>query len=990
MSIRYTFLVLFLSLSLNITAQIQEQAPGTDDLGEIPIWVQLLYGESPQPEEVIAAYEAYYEQHPFVKNGHTQYYKHWLRNLSRDVNGTFTGAVSMRDAKEEEEKYLARSAQVRAERGPNSAWACIGPYDFDQEAAGRSYAPGSAHVYTIEKAPSNPNIVYAGTATAGLFKSTDNGISWTLATRDVMVNGIRAIEIDPNDENTIFFGAAGSLYKSTDGGSTWNVVGDAAFQNLSHSISDIVARPGSSTDYFLCSDQGLYYTSDAGSNWALLLGGDAKELEFHPTNANIVYFVQRSGDVTEFYKSTDEGVNWTLKPTGWPAPDTGAGEEQKRTEIAVSPAQPGYVYALATGVANGGSGLYGVYISTDEGETWSFSCCGPQPAGPPSSSNINMMGWSDEGLDNGGQYYYDLAFAVSPTQADSIHVGGVNHWVSADGGTTFTCPSKWSHPHKPQYVHADIHDIRYYGSELWVACDGGLFYSNDGGANFTHRMVGIEGTDFWGFGAGFRDGEVLLGGTYHNGTLLKDNNVYINDWICTRGGDNVRGFVNPSHDNIVYDDGGKRILPSDRTLDFAEFSFSMRPNASYIVGRSSNIAFHSYSPNVSYSGVGTVLWKTENDGSTFVQIYDFGAGNELGEIRVAPSDPNTIYVATHSGTSSSGLDKVWRSTDGGSSFTNISPLTANVPYSITVDGDDAQTLWAARTIEWTWQGYLNGNKVFKSTDGGNNWTNISGSALNGEYLTNILHQKGTDGGVYVATRRAVYYKNNTMSDFALFNNNLPASTTSTRLVANYGDGKLYNGTNRSVYKVDFYEDSEPIAQIAAEKFEASCLNEPIQFFSNSAALRTASYSWSFPGGTPSTSTQRDPIVLYDTEGTYDVTLTVTDANGTDTQTLSNFITVYNACSPETVPGKALSLTGASSDYGIAPAPGFTTNHYTVAAWIKRDGDQADWAGIVNTRPTAGAAALNFGYNNQLRYHWGGSSTWGWNSGLIVPDNEWTH
>ena len=75
-----------------------------------------------------------------------------------------------------------------------------------------------------------------------------------------------------------------------------------------------------------------------------------------------------------------------------------------------------------------------------------------------------------------------------------------------------------------------------------------------------------------------------------------------------------------------------------------------------------------------------------------------------------------------------------------------------------------------------------------------------------------------------------------LSCSALFNNNLPWSTNSTRLVANYRAGKLYNGTNRSVYKVDFYEDSDPIAQIAVEDFTSLCSGDLIQFFSNSVAL----------------------------------------------------------------------------------------------------------------------------------------------------------
>ena len=101
---------------------------------------------------------------------------------------------------------------------------------------------------------------------------------------------------------------------------------------------------------------------------------------------------------------------------------------------------------------------------------------------------------------------------------------------------------------------ADIHDINYYNhtKELWIACDGGIFYSTDNGANFQRRNVGITGTDFWGFGQGWWYGDVMLGGAYHNGTMLREENVYINNWICTDGGDGTMGFVNPGIDRQVY------------------------------------------------------------------------------------------------------------------------------------------------------------------------------------------------------------------------------------------------------------------------------------------------------------------------------------------------------------------------------------------------------------------------------------------------------
>ena len=124
--------------------------------------------------------------------------------------------------------------------------------------------------------------------------------------------------------------------------------------------------------------------------------------------------------------------------------------------------------------------------------------------------------------DNGGQYYYDVGLAVDPVNPNKLHLGGVNHWISEDAGVTWVCPAKWSEPGELGYVHADIHDIRFFGTELWIACDGGVFMSTDGGTTINKSQVGIEGTDFWGFGASPQS-DVMLGGAYHNGTLLKDN-----------------------------------------------------------------------------------------------------------------------------------------------------------------------------------------------------------------------------------------------------------------------------------------------------------------------------------------------------------------------------------------------------------------------------------------------------------------------------------
>ena len=863
---KYLFFIFLLSLSVTVYSQTEMKYNAKSE--NLPNWTELMYSENPDEGEVIKLYRKYYKTNEFVKNKHTQYYKRWIRNISRYTNSKLESSSSE----------------------SSNQWQCVGPWDFDQHAASRSYAPGAAHVYTVEQSVNNSNVLYAGTATAGAWKTTDKGMNWSLITKNLELNGVYAIEVDFTDFNTIYISGNGGIYKSTDGGNNWDVIGDSNFVSLNHSVKDIKLSPTNNQILFTATDEGIFKSIDGGNNFNTIMSGNFLEIEFHPNTADTIYFVRQIGDSTEFYRSDDGGNTMTQYSNGWPSP--GSGDEQKRTEIAVSPADPDKIVALATGSANGGSGLYGIYISYDKGENWTFQCCGPQPAGAPSVTNINMMGWQPDGSDDGGQYYYDLALAVNPNNADSIHVGGVNHWVSADNGITFTCPAKWSQPHKKGYVHADIHDINYFGDDLWFACDGGVFYSANAGDSVTKRMFGIAGSDFWGFGVGFKDKDVMLGGTYHNGTLLKDGDTYINNWLCTDGGDGIRGFVNFGNPRMAYSDYGGKILSGDRTVDISTFSMNLKPNASYIVGESSQMEFDPRCFNWHYIGNDTTLWLSKNNGVSFEAIYHFD--EKVTSVEVAWSNPNVIYVATWPGWWDD--KKIYRTTDGGKTWIDITIPSAQLngylsrSYDITVSSNDENTLWVARCSQSGNYNLIDGYNVFKSIDGGQNWINLSTPTLDGQHMTNIEHQRGSNGGVYLGTRNTVYYRNNTMNDWEIYNNNLPKRTFSTQLIPYYREGLLINGTNRSVYEIDLYENSPPSAQIAADKLEINCINDTVRFVDHSAVrLSSASWEWTFPGGTPSTSTLENPVVVYNATGTYDVTLKVQDSFGSNTQTILGLI-----------------------------------------------------------------------------------------------------
>lgn len=854
-------------LCSSVFAQIEMRyAQSTDNN---PQWILLLYADNPDAGMVTKAYQDYYKTHPFVKNKHTQYYKRWQRSISR---------ASAKPT----QKYIDASKATKSA----AMWIPRGPFDFDIDAASRSYAPGAAHIYCVEQAITNTDVIYAGTATAGFWRSSDKGENWFCLSKNLPVSSVYSVEIDPANENIVYFSGAGTLYKSIDGGETNTDIGAGEF-SPDISIKEIAIHNGK---LWVASDQGLYYSTNSGSSFTQKESGSWQEIEVHSTNNQVIYAIRVNPTSTSFFKSTNNGSSFLEIGNGWPSP--ASGDEQKRTEIAVSAASPNQIVALATGAANGGSGLYGVYISEDQGANWEFKCCGAEPGGLPSTTNINMMAWSDEGTDDGGQYYYDLALAVNPLDANIIHIAGVQHWISIDGGETFTCPAKWSHPEKDEYIHADIHDMRYFGNDLWVACDGGVFYSNNAGNSFDKKMYGISGTDFWGFGAGFSDGEVMLGGTYHNGTMIKDHEVYEGGWICAEGGDNYRGFVNFADATKVYTDTGGRILPGDRTVGLGSFAMQYKPNASYIIGESSNLEFDPRSPNILYIGNETTLYKSFDNGASSIVLHDFG--EKVTSVEVAWSNPDYIYVATYAGWWDT--KKMYRSTNAGSTWTDITPSSSVVngqtwiPYDITISSNNANHIWMVRTSMYGTPSDGQGYDVFKSTNGGSSWTNWTTETLNDENITNIEHQRGSNGGVYIGTRQAVYYRDNSMSDWILYNNNLPLLTLSTQLIPYYKEGVLKNGTNQGVWEVDFYTENPPSAQIAADNFTINCTNNLVQFYNHSAMTTEGEeFLWSFPGGVPSNSTDENPMVYYANPGNFDVTLTVSDVNGTDSQTIAHFI-----------------------------------------------------------------------------------------------------
>jgi PKD repeat protein len=328
---------------------------------------------------------------------------------------------------------------------------------------------------------------------------------------------------------------------------------------------------------------------------------------------------------------------------------------------------------------------------------------------------------------------------------------------------------------------------------------------------------------------------------------------------------------------------------------------------------------------------GTVSW-------TALGIPPPSAGNII-EFAIAPSNNQVIYALK---TGSGGVSK---STNGGTSFTSCAnPTTAASPSWVAISNTDPNVVFVV------YSGYSATAKVFKSTNGGTSWTNLS-TGLPNIPVNCVVYENGSTGGdgVYIGTDLGVYFRDNSMSSWVDFSSGLPNNAVSD-LEIYYGATKVIKaGTfGRGTWQSDLYS-SVPVAPVASFTVnnQTVCVGQSVQFTSTSTGVPT-SYSWTFQGGTPATSTAQSPTVTYNAAGTYNVSLTVSNANGQNTSSQTGYITVIAAN------GNPLPLT-----------EGFTSTTFPPTGWtsINPDGTDTTWmrSGTVGFAPTAGNSMvfLNF-------------------------------
>lgn len=605
---------------------------------------------------------------------------------------------------------------------------------------------GAGRLNCVHFHPTDTNIIWVGAPAGGLWMTNNGGLTWNTNTDLISSLGVTDIVLDPSNTNTMYIatgdGDAADTYsagvlKSTDGGITWSTTGLNWTQNQARRISRLIIDPTNSTILYAATSLGVYKTTDAGISWNLMQSGNFKDMEMKPGDSNTLYAAISTG----IYKTFNGGSTWDLLDS-LGLPSSGI----NRIALAVTPANPDYVYALYS--KSSGSGFHSFWRSVDSGISWTSMATTP-----------NLLGWSSTGSDTDGQGWYDLTVAASPTDANTVLVGGVNVWRSNNGGANWSIKAHWTGS-GAAYVHADHHFLSFApgnGKKVVSCNDGGFFVSSDTGNVWIDRSSGLHITQNYKIGASDVNPSLVLTGTQDNGT----NRLNGTTWTRVIGGDGMECAIKKGSTSIMY---GELYYGNIRKSTNGGSSFSTIVSSGgsgvnssgawvtpFLLGQQNTSAF--------YVGK-SQIYKSVNEGTSFTQLGTLPGSGNVAVLAIAPSDTNIIYVARSS--------SLYRTIDEGTTWNIINSglpglsITGVVPHPT-----DTAILWV------TLSGYNSNVKIYKSTNGGQTWSNVSGTNLPNVPANCAVYQNGTNDGIYLGTDLGVFYKDNSLTDWINYNTGMP-------------------------------------------------------------------------------------------------------------------------------------------------------------------------------------------------------------------------
>lgn len=568
---------------------------------------------------------------------------------------------------------------------------------------------------------SDPDTIYVGTASGGVFKTVNGGTTWTPVFEHETTSSIGAIAVAPSAPEVVWVGTGeannrqsaswgAGVYKSLDGGRSWKLMGLEQTQSIGHIAIDprdpnIVFVAAAGSQWNSSRERGVYKTTDGGKTWtqSLFVSEDTGVIDMAmdpQTPATLyagayqrrrtVYGFNGGGPESALYKTADGGGTWTKLTKDLPYENGG---DVGRIGISVYRRNPNIVY-IRVQHARGG-----IFRSDDKGASWTrMSDTNPRP---------NYFG----------------IIAVDPNNDLRLWVPGAPLYFSEDGGKTFNQV-------RGSRVHSDYHGFWIdpnNSNHMIVGVDGGIYFTHDMGRTWDHDNV-LALAQFYEVTANNARPYMVCGGLQDNGSWCAPSattkaGIDNGDWINVSGGDGFYCRLDPDDANIVYCESQDGNL-SRRNLRTME-SKSIRPREK--------------------TGEGPYRFQWNSP------------------IEISAFDHNTIYY---------GANFLFKSTDRGETWTKLGPdLTKNQnrremkilgkqPGKDVLSREDGVEWWPTITVigespmnkDVLWVGTDDGN-LQVTRDGGKNWTNVAGKVPglpNGTYVARVVASKYAEGTAYAA------------------------------------------------------------------------------------------------------------------------------------------------------------------------------------------------------------------------------------------------
>ncbi|MEO8666118.1 MAG: T9SS type A sorting domain-containing protein [Ignavibacteria bacterium] len=639
------------------------------------------------------------------------------------------------------EKAFIEKQRLPEDRNlPNSptaitSWQTVTPSGMFYQVTNDNYVSGRTNGIAFH--PTNPNTIYIAAAQGGVWKTTDAGLHWTVLTDNLGSIASGDIAIDPSDPNVLYYGTGelnysldsqygDGIYKTTNAGLNWTKV--ATTLQVGTYTGKIIVDPTNSNNVYCAGNLGIFKSTNAGLNWTNVNAINSSSLVMDATNPSILYCSSGSG-ASFIYKTTNAGLNWTLLTDGLTTTNG------RRTQLAISPDNPNYIYAS---VAASSGALLGLFRTTNGGANWTLQ-----------NSATNYMS---------SQGWYDNAVTVIPGNPDGVIVGGLDAYVSTNGGVTLTKKSTWSTNNPSNFSHADIHYLTYNGSVLYCCSDGGVYKSLDNADTWSDLNKNISTLQFQSADYDPTDPYKIYGGCQDNNKQTTTDNGVV--WIQRTTGDGGYTIVDPVDVNYVY---GQYVNGSIQRSGNSGVSFTnITPS-----GSSGGLFYNPY--EMAPGDHNTVVfaranvWKTtsiqtSSTSSGWTQIATSAVlGGNASAIGISFTDIDKIYVGTSSG-------KILVTTNNGTNWTT----TTGLPYitDLWVDFSDDDICYA------TTGGNIPDKHVFKTTNGGLNWASIS-TDLPNISVNSIAIRQTSPKMIFAGTDLGVFQSTNDGANWISFNTGFP-------------------------------------------------------------------------------------------------------------------------------------------------------------------------------------------------------------------------